>query len=78
MPPPASRASIVRLLSLTANQGCRGCGRTHSVLDHAHNHGHTQSHVPLGLRGMATPVDLPIRGGPPPGNTDYAFEVNIP
>ncbi|ADV20288.1 hydroxyacid-oxoacid transhydrogenase [Cryptococcus gattii E566] len=75
MPPPASRASIIRLLSLTANQGCRGCGRTHSVLDHAHNHEHTHSHVPLGRRGMATPVDLPIRGGPPPGNTDYAFEM---
>ncbi|ODN79758.1 hypothetical protein L202_03670 [Cryptococcus amylolentus CBS 6039] len=64
MPPPASRAAITRLLSLTANQGCRGCGRSHSALDH-HSH-----------RGMATPTDLPLsRGGPPPGNADYAFEM---
>ncbi|WWD17406.1 hypothetical protein CI109_101847 [Kwoniella shandongensis] len=72
MPPPVSRASVVRLLNLTSNQGCRGCGRTHSALEHA-PHGH--SHSPLGVRGMATPVDVKSPFGPPPGNTDYAFEM---
>jgi len=30
----------------------------------------------LGMRGLATPIDA---GGynPPPGNTDYAFEVSF-
>ncbi|WWC70339.1 uncharacterized protein I206_104289 [Kwoniella pini CBS 10737] len=69
MPPPVSRASVIRLLNLTSNQGCRGCGRTHSALDH-HTHGH--GHV--GVRGMATPIERNT-GGPPPGNTDYAFEM---
>ncbi|WVR07140.1 hypothetical protein IAU60_004181 [Kwoniella sp. DSM 27419] len=76
MPSPASRASINRLLSLTANQGCRGCGRTHSALDH---HAHRHAHPALGgmtggMRGMATPVDI-ATGSTPPGNTDYAFEM---
>jgi hydroxyacid-oxoacid transhydrogenase len=74
---PASRASVVRLLSLTANGGCRGCGRTHGV---AHHHPPSpalpsQIHgMGMGMRGLATPIDA---GGynPPPGNTDYAFEV---
>ncbi|WVO16306.1 hypothetical protein L204_103981 [Cryptococcus depauperatus] len=77
MPPSTNRASVLRLLSLTANQGCRGCGRTHSALDHTNHHPHGHAHVyhPLGTRSMATPVDLPLRAGPPPGNTDYAFEM---
>jgi hydroxyacid-oxoacid transhydrogenase len=31
----------------------------------------------MGIRGLATPIDV---GGynPPPGNTDYAFEVSHP
>ncbi|ORX36776.1 alcohol dehydrogenase [Kockovaella imperatae] len=41
---PASRASVVRLLSATTHQGCRGCGRTHGS---AH-------------RSLATPADMPI------------------
>ncbi|WWD02873.1 hypothetical protein V865_000915 [Kwoniella europaea PYCC6329] len=69
MPPPSTRASVLRLLNLTSNQGCRGCGRTHSALDH-HSHGHGHK----GVRGMATPVEK-ATGGPPPGNTDYAFEM---
>ncbi|KAK8864297.1 hypothetical protein IAR55_001543 [Kwoniella newhampshirensis] len=72
MPPPVSRASVVRLLNLTSNQGCRGCGRTHSALEHT-PHGHT--HSPSGARGMATPVDVKSPFGPPPGDTDYAFEM---
>lgn len=76
MVPAASRASIIRLLSLTSNQGCRGCGRTHAA-SHLHPNpvslGHTHPH-PLGLRGMATPVGG-FRSGPPPGDGDYAFEV---
>ena len=78
---PASRSSVVRLLSLTANGGCRGCGRTHGVAHHHppspalphHIHGMGAG---LGMRGLATPIDT---GGynPPPGNTDYAFEVSF-
>ncbi|KAK4685544.1 hydroxyacid-oxoacid transhydrogenase, partial [Tremellales sp. Uapishka_1] len=62
MPPPASRAVVNRILSLTANGGCRGCGRT----------GH--HHHPLPARGMATPVDVGM-SAPPPGDGDYAFEM---
>ncbi|WOO76607.1 Hydroxyacid-oxoacid transhydrogenase, mitochondrial [Vanrija pseudolonga] len=69
MPPaPASRASIVKLMSLTASAGCRGCGRTHTAA-HSCASGATHDH---GKRGLATPVDLP---GAPQGNTDYAFEM---
>jgi hydroxyacid-oxoacid transhydrogenase len=83
MTPPASRNSIIRLLSLTANQGCRGCGRTHAALDPHHHHPphhapHVQYHSPLsqmGVRGMATPVETSLRAGLPPGEGDYAFEV---
>ncbi|OCF40490.1 hydroxyacid-oxoacid transhydrogenase [Kwoniella heveanensis CBS 569] len=83
MPSPASRATINRLLSLTANAGCRGCGRTHAAHDHhAHRHGAPRrlGGAPGALagagghRGMATPVESAV-GGPPPGNTDYAFEM---
>ena len=81
MAPPASRASILRLLSLTSNQGCRGCGRTHSAIHHSHPPSVTQpnflSHGPFGLRGMATPVGS-VTSGPPPGEGDYAFEVRYP
>lgn len=74
---PASRASVVRLLSLTANGGCRGCGRTHGVAHHHPPSPALPSHIHgmgMGMRGLATPIDI---GGynPPPGNTDYAFEV---
>ena len=31
----------------------------------------------MGMRGMATPVDIPFNGGPPPGNGDFAFEVGL-
>lgn len=78
---PASRAAVVRLLSLTSNGGCRGCGRTHGAHHHhpptpalsAHGHSHTS--MLAGARGMATPVDG-TGYNPPPGNTDYAFEVS--
>jgi hydroxyacid-oxoacid transhydrogenase len=79
---PASRASVVRLLSLTANGGCRGCGRTHGAAHHPHppspalsSHHHHPLGMGMGMRGLATPIDV---GGynPPPGNTDYAFEVH--
>ena len=77
---PASRAVVNRILTLTSNGGCRGCGRTHGSHHHhpptpalpvnAHNHP-----MLVGARGMATPVDG--HGyNPPPGNTDYAFEVS--
>jgi hypothetical protein len=79
MPGPASRASVLRLLNLTSNAGCRSCGKTHSVAStarhHAHPHVHSPSALGTGMRGLATPVDLPV-GGPPPGNSDYAFEVS--
>lgn len=78
MPGPASRASVLRLLNLTSNAGCRSCGKTHSVAStarhHAHPHVHSPSALGTGMRGLATPVDLPV-GGPPPGNSDYAFEM---
>jgi hypothetical protein len=73
MPSPASRASIVRLLSATSNQGCRGCGRSHSALHQGHGH-HQSSSPGQAMRGMATPTEG-VHLGPPPGDTDYAFEV---
>ena len=74
MPGPASRASVVRLLNLTHNAGCRGCGGNHN-----HHHHHPVAHSPAqlgGMRGMATPVDVPFTGQPPPGKGDFAFEVS--
>lgn len=80
----------MRLLSLTSNQGCRGCGRTHSAMQHSangHSHGlvgnHSHhAHGAMGMlgasRGMATPIETPLRaGGLPSGNTDYAFEASL-
>lgn len=67
----AARNNVVRLMSLTASQGCRGCGRSHaaahSCTPGSHDHGHSHS------RGMATPVDVP---GPGNSQGDYAFEVS--
>ncbi|ORY34118.1 putative alcohol dehydrogenase [Naematelia encephala] len=74
MSPAASRSSILRLLASTANQGCRGCGRSHDVLHHHHHPTHFPATL-TGARGMATPVDMPDRGGPPSGHGDYAFEM---
>ena len=84
MPAQATRASALRLLSLTHHHGCRGCGSTHSAAHHHHHHhphthgaGHQHaSNRAIGLRGMASPVDVPIFGGPPPGKGDFAFEVS--
>ena len=79
MVPPASRASILRLLSVTANQGCRGCGRTHSAVHHPSTpviNGSQSSGRALGVRGMATPIGG-FRSDPPPGDGDYAFEASL-